>query len=789
MTGGHPSPPTCVAYCCPYVPPEWIAAHGLSPHRVLPASVPAGGDRGIREGLCTYVQAFLDHLRRAEDIRAAILTTLCDQMRRAGELLAAETSLPVFLLNVPSTWQTAASRELYAEELRRLGRFLVRLGGRAPGDGELTRQMRRYDAARSALRRLVGQVAASAWSRAAAKFPCQGRLDDPPSPQTSGAPNGVALAILGGPLLAEDMALLDIIEQAGGRVVLDATDSGERALPAPFDLTAASRDALGELARAYFDHIPHAANRPDSRLVDWLGAELSSREVRGIVFHRHTWCDLWHGELARLRGWTDLPVLDLNAGAGTAPRDRADPGLRGDPAVSDPPAKITLQQWDGRYQALRGAGLREPFYGGPLRRHADGGDLRLTHLHLDNSPAALRLWNFLLTEEQRLHRARRAGRKLLAAMKDLGTVPVMAYSAGNVTAFYPDGAWWAPCVTQLSNRLLAVADGLGFDESFCPVRAMLGAFVTGSEFPEPDMLVCSVGATCDDFSAIAQHLQTLGRSILWWEMPHRRAPEEGDQAVELPGGFRAPESQVAFVAGQLQTVREAIARLSGQALDDAALAAGIGRANQVRQLLTELRRLTFTAPRCPLPALEMLIAEMLAIHFCSDQDECITVLTDLLDEVRHRVGASLGLLDERGARVLGESPRRSPRDEPAGGLRRAIVRERLYVPPRPGCDPHRSAAPGGPGADGAGRSDGRTGGGPGRENLSRCADRRRAGDNRLPHPRGQPLRHRGPSHRPGCPSRARHAGGGDRSASRQRSAPADDPHADRGAPGGRPSPA
>jgi hypothetical protein len=324
--------------------------------------------------------------------------------------------------------------------------------------------------------------------------------------------------------------------------------------------------------------------------------------------------------------------------------------------VSDAPAKITLDDWDARYQALQGAGLSEPFYGGPLRRHADGGDLRLAQLRFDNSPAALRLWNFLLTEEQRLHRARAGGRKLLAAMKDLGTVPVMAYAAGNVTAFYPDGTWWAPCVTHLSNGLLTVADGLGFDESFCPVRAMLGAFATGSEFPEPDLLVCSVGATCDDFSTIAQHLETMGRRVLWWEVPHRRRPEEGEQAVELPGGLQAPAAQVEFVADQLQAVREAIQQLCGRPLDDATLKAGIARANQVRQLLAELRRAAFTAPRCPMPALEMLIAEMLAIHFCSDQDECLEVLSDLLSEVRRRVEAGAGVLDERAVPVFWVNP-------------------------------------------------------------------------------------------------------------------------------------
>jgi hypothetical protein len=39
-----------------------------------------------------------------------------------------------------------------------------------------------------------------------------------------------------------------------------------------------------------------------------------------------------------------------------------------------------------------------------------------------------------------------AGDKLIGTMKDLGTVPVMAYSLPRLRAFYPDGAWWTPCL-------------------------------------------------------------------------------------------------------------------------------------------------------------------------------------------------------------------------------------------------------------------------------------------------------------------------------------------------------
>jgi benzoyl-CoA reductase/2-hydroxyglutaryl-CoA dehydratase subunit BcrC/BadD/HgdB len=320
------------------------------------------------------------------------------------------------------------------------------------------------------------------------------------------------------------------------------------------------------------------------------------------------------------------------------------------------PQQITLAEWDSRHAELLAAGLIEPDYGGPIGRHAALGDVRLLNLLMDDSAAALRLWNFFLTEEDRLRCCQDQGKKLVGTMKDLGTVPVMVYSLPNLVAFYPDGAWWLPCMKENRTGLLEIADSLGIDDSFCPVRAMLGAFVSQKNFPIPGLLTCSVGATCDDFSAIAQRLESLGFPIHWWEIPHRRRPDAGEPAVELPGGFLAPKSQVAFVISELERIRRALEAYSGKPLTDEMLVAGIERANRVRNILRRLRRLAYKANPCPMPALEMLLAEMLAIHFCSDHNETIGVLAELADEADRRAQAGAGVLAEDAVRVFWVNP-------------------------------------------------------------------------------------------------------------------------------------
>ena len=408
--------------------------------------------------------------------------------------------------------------------------------------------------------------------------------------------------------------------------------------------------------------------------------------------------------------------------------------------MSGPLRRLTLEALDRLCRERRAAGDPLPAYVGPLERHVKDGDVRLLRLQYDDSAAALRLWSFLLTEEERLHAARAAGRKIVGTMKDLGTVPVMAYSLPNLVAFYPDGAWWTPCVMELSEGLFALAQSVGLGDAFCPVRAMAGAFVNRAHFPIPDLLTCSVGATCDDFSAVAQRVESLGHPILWWEMPCRRRPDAGEPAVELPGGFLAPRSQVDLVRSELERVRAALSELAGLPLGDVELAAGIREANRIRALLGELRHLAYTAEPCPMPALEMLIAEMLAIHFCSDRAESAAVLTDLLDEVRRRVDRRRGVVAEGAARLFWVNPVADLRVmnllETCGA--RLCGTDYLFghaldqIPGRP---------------------HGRPVGRPGRPDCCGRPPLRRRGTGGLAHPRRQPLRHGRHGHPADCAGR------------------------------------
>jgi benzoyl-CoA reductase/2-hydroxyglutaryl-CoA dehydratase subunit BcrC/BadD/HgdB len=319
-----------IAYCNPFVPPEWIAAHGLKPHWLQPRSV--GSTLSAQRGICPAAAAVVDTLLQVPPGAAVVLTTTCDQIRYAAALLEHQGKLPVFLMHVPRTWQAPSARAFYREELHRLSRFLVQHGGTEPTADHLRDTMSRYDRARADLRSRQPILSAVEFAHAATEVREDLQEDEPAynsrrltaaeSVGNSPKRNPRNLALLGGPMPADGGELFRIIENAGGRIVLDATESGERTLPPPFNAGRLRADPLEELVRAYFDEIPDVFHRPNDRLYTWLRQQIVERKITGLLVRRYVWCDLWHAELPRLTQELALPVLDWDV-ADDDPGDNA----------------------------------------------------------------------------------------------------------------------------------------------------------------------------------------------------------------------------------------------------------------------------------------------------------------------------------------------------------------------------------------------------------------------------------------------------------------------------------
>ena len=105
--------------------------------------------------------------------------------------------------------------------------------------------------------------------------------------------------------MVQDEGLKVLIERLGGCVVSDGTEP----LTPQFD--ARNRDAFDAMSRAYWDIMEDVFQRPNTRLYERMARWLAQTPVKGVIFRRYLWCDLWHAEVFRVQDWSPVPVLDI----------------------------------------------------------------------------------------------------------------------------------------------------------------------------------------------------------------------------------------------------------------------------------------------------------------------------------------------------------------------------------------------------------------------------------------------------------------------------------------------
>ena len=314
-----PASSTDVFLTSPWIPSEWIRAHGLQPRGVWSAEDFRLGAWPLSAGVCAFAEAAVRFAEARTD-SAVIFSTACDQMRRGFDAAMVRGQRRAFLFNLPATWQTAAAGQIWRSELDRLGQFLLALGGRAPSPEALLLEMSQTSRTRARLLESASTSSAHGFAEAVARFHWDGSFSPPPSAEPA---NQVPLALVGGPFLAPHWKWLEALEAAGGCVALNAAEMGERSLWPAFELEAGATDAFEALVRGCCDQMISVFQRPNTRLYSWLKPRLASRRVRGIVLWHFTGCDLWRAEAQTLKESFGLPVLLCEACAepGAAPRE------------------------------------------------------------------------------------------------------------------------------------------------------------------------------------------------------------------------------------------------------------------------------------------------------------------------------------------------------------------------------------------------------------------------------------------------------------------------------------
>jgi len=268
-----------ILYSSPYIPPQWIEAHCLEPYFAKPSNGCAHECVARVEGLCEFSKAWVSEALADDRVEGIVLALTCDQMRRVYEVLCEYAPVPCFLFNVPATWQTVQSRQLYRDELQRLGRFLLDLGGRSPSKEILAERM------------LTSGI----------------QMD--PSRELKQR-RKIPLALAGPHETVVDPLILEAVAQADAGIVLGCSPH----ICTTFDRRAVRQDPFSELADACFDAIQDIFQRPNSGFYRKLDHDFKQTPVKGIIVRRYLWCDLWHAEMHRLKQFSPVPVLDLEIG-------------------------------------------------------------------------------------------------------------------------------------------------------------------------------------------------------------------------------------------------------------------------------------------------------------------------------------------------------------------------------------------------------------------------------------------------------------------------------------------
>lgn len=305
---------SAVAYANPFLPPEWIVAHGLQPAWVQPAKRDHAGPLAVVRGGCPFAGAFAEASSSCAGLAAVLFASSCDPMRYMASMVGRRQALPTFFFDLPSTKFSSVASQIFRSELCRLGGFLETVGGRRPVPGELAAVMRDFDVARTRLRAQAGMLrgrerADRLLRLRNGELAEKNRRNGVHMPPPAGE---VPLVLLGGPLVEKDFELFDCLERLGGWVAADGTEGGMRTLPASFDSIAIASDPTEELARAYSETIAEVYRRPNDDLHDWVRVAIETASARGVLFRRYVWCDLWHAELHRLREWSPVPVLEID---------------------------------------------------------------------------------------------------------------------------------------------------------------------------------------------------------------------------------------------------------------------------------------------------------------------------------------------------------------------------------------------------------------------------------------------------------------------------------------------
>lgn len=313
-----------VGYFCSYIPEELIAAAGMIPLRLVSGSSSEAmhaGEQYVKPYSCPYVRSCIGNKANGDPyyelLDAVCVACTCDGMKNLQEYWKRYFNIPVYTVGVPQTSNRFRTRQqaidYFTGELKELKKNLEELSGKKITDRRLRESIRFYNLIRSRMRRLYEHTRTNpspiSW-REVFKISHAGFLLDraqflqeiTKTAATLKTAKGIGeksdskprLAIYGSVMSLEDTKVLDLVENAGGKIVGDALCTGAKFWRKDVALDGPLMDGLVE---RYLHNIPCAYMTDTAMRLNYVVARTRESHAQGLIYYSLKSCDTFRSEV------------------------------------------------------------------------------------------------------------------------------------------------------------------------------------------------------------------------------------------------------------------------------------------------------------------------------------------------------------------------------------------------------------------------------------------------------------------------------------------------------------
>jgi len=297
---------------CSYFPEELIMAFGLEPLRLLPDSANRTPSE-LPAFSCSLARGILDRELRGEwrDLVGVGFVHTCDTMQCLSGIWECSSNARIVSIVPPVMLKAPGANRYYQEELKSAWRQLCRITQKEPSEEALREAIRLVNRIRHKVRKLdelrskLPSPLVAAILRAGQVMPkadFERTLEEvlPQLESTGEEPAERAKILLTGAVLEND-SLYAMIEELGGRVVVDDTCTGFRHYSGP--QIEESANIWEELVKRYEDMPPCPCKSQSlNARINYLLDMAAKRQVEGAIYVIRKYCDP--------HAWDAIPIVE-----------------------------------------------------------------------------------------------------------------------------------------------------------------------------------------------------------------------------------------------------------------------------------------------------------------------------------------------------------------------------------------------------------------------------------------------------------------------------------------------